>query len=80
MGLHPGLNGHKLLHIAGVKFAVLGGGESCTGDPARRLGNEFLFQMLGQGNVEMLNEVREGEPLEAIAAAVPGRSRAIRRI
>ena len=47
----------ELLHIAGVKFAVLGGGESCTGDPARRLGNEFLFQMLGQGNVEMLNEV-----------------------
>jgi Fe-S oxidoreductase len=47
----------ELLHIAGVKFAVLGGMESCTGDPARRLGNEFLFQMLGQGNVEMLNEV-----------------------
>ncbi|WP_194924799.1 (Fe-S)-binding protein [Catenulispora pinisilvae] len=47
----------ELLHIAGVKFAVLGGAESCTGDPARRLGNEFLFQMLGQGNVEMLNEV-----------------------
>jgi Fe-S oxidoreductase len=47
----------ELLHIAGVKFAVLGGSESCTGDPARRLGNEFLFQMLGQGNVEMLNEV-----------------------
>ena len=47
----------ELLHIAGVKFAVLGGNESCTGDPARRLGNEFLFQMLGQGNVEMLNEV-----------------------
>ncbi|NUR60576.1 MAG: (Fe-S)-binding protein [Catenulispora sp.] len=47
----------ELLHIAGVKFAVLGGMEACTGDPARRLGNEFLFQMLGQGNVEMLNEV-----------------------
>ncbi|MFL6116501.1 MAG: (Fe-S)-binding protein [Catenulispora sp.] len=47
----------ELLHIAGVKFAVLGGMEACTGDPARRLGNEFLFQMLGQGNVEMLNEL-----------------------
>ncbi|GAA1950933.1 (Fe-S)-binding protein [Catenulispora subtropica] len=55
----------ELLHIAGVKFAVLGGMEACTGDPARRLGNEFLFQMLGQGNVEMLNEVfGEGTPVE----------------
>ena len=55
----------ELLHIAGVKFAVLGGMEACTGDPARRLGNEFLFQMLGQGNVEMLNEVfGEDTPVE----------------
>ncbi|GAA2036978.1 heterodisulfide reductase-related iron-sulfur binding cluster [Catenulispora yoronensis] len=55
----------ELLHIAGVKFAVLGGQEACTGDPARRLGNEFLFQMLGQGNVEMLNEVFGAEtPVE----------------
>jgi Fe-S oxidoreductase len=46
----------ELLHIAGVKFAVLGSGETCTGDPARRLGNEFLFQMLAQQNVEVLNE------------------------
>jgi Fe-S oxidoreductase len=46
----------ELLHIAGVEFAVLGTGESCTGDPARRLGNEFLFQMLAQQNVEVLNE------------------------
>ncbi|MQY04915.1 (Fe-S)-binding protein [Actinomadura macrotermitis] len=47
----------ELLHIAGVKFAVLGGMEACTGDPARRLGMEFVFQMLGQQNVETLNEV-----------------------
>jgi Fe-S oxidoreductase len=47
----------ELLHTAGVEFAVLGSQESCTGDPARRLGNEFVFQMLGQQNVEMLNEV-----------------------
>ena len=38
----------ELLHMAGVKFAVLGADEACTGDPARRLGNEFLFQKLGQ--------------------------------
>ncbi len=46
-----------LLHMADVTFAVLGDGETCTGDPARRAGNEFLFQMLAQQNVEMLKEV-----------------------
>jgi len=46
----------ELLHTAGVEFAVLGRGETCTGDPARRLGNEFVFQMLAQQNVETLNE------------------------
>ncbi|MEU8580565.1 (Fe-S)-binding protein [Streptomyces abikoensis] len=45
----------ELLHMAGVKFAIMGGEENCTGDSARRLGNEFLFQQLGQQNVEMLN-------------------------
>ena len=50
----------ELLHIAGVEFAVLGKRESCTGDPARRLGNEFVFQMLGQQNVELLNSVGAG--------------------
>ncbi|MDO5724094.1 MAG: (Fe-S)-binding protein [Flaviflexus sp.] len=47
----------ELLHHAGVTFAVLGDGESCTGDPARRAGNEVLFQMLAQQNIEVLNEV-----------------------
>jgi Fe-S oxidoreductase len=47
----------ELLHTAGVEFAVLGDGEACTGDSARRAGNEFLFQMLAQQNVEVLNEV-----------------------
>ncbi|HET8595918.1 MAG TPA: (Fe-S)-binding protein [Intrasporangium sp.] len=47
----------ELLHTAGVKFAVLGDGEACTGDSARRAGNEFLYQMLAQQNVETLNEV-----------------------
>jgi Fe-S oxidoreductase len=46
-----------LLHEAGVEFMVLGDGETCTGDPARRMGNEFLFQMLAQANVESLNAV-----------------------
>ncbi|HCA84657.1 MAG TPA: Fe-S oxidoreductase [Streptomyces sp.] len=45
----------ELLNIAGVKFAIMGGDEKCTGDSARRLGNEFLFQQLGQENVATLN-------------------------
>ena len=48
----------ELLDAAGVTFAVLGDGETCTGDPARRAGNEFLFQTLAQGNVETLNEAK----------------------
>jgi Fe-S oxidoreductase len=47
-----------LLHTAGVSFAVLGPAETCTGDPARRMGNEFVFSMLAQQNVETLNEAR----------------------
>ena len=45
----------KLLKKAGVKFAILGREESCSGDPARRVGNEFLFEMLAKGNVETLD-------------------------
>jgi len=47
----------QLLNQAGVKFAVLGEQEMCTGDSARRAGNEFLFNELATMNVEMLNEV-----------------------
>lgn len=45
----------ELLHEAGVEFMVLGGAETCTGDPARRLGQELLFQELAKQNVETLN-------------------------
>ena len=45
----------RLLHRAGVNFAVLGPAESCTGDPVRRLGNEYLFQMQARQNIETLN-------------------------
>ena len=47
----------ELLDMAAVNFMVLGEGETCTGDSARRAGNEFLFQMLAQQNVETLGEV-----------------------
>ena len=45
----------KLLRRAGIDVAILGPSEMCTGDPARRSGNEYLFQMLAMPNVEMLN-------------------------
>src|SRR5690606_13959517 len=51
-----------LLHQAGVRFAILGEQETCTGDPARRMGNEFLFQMLARQNVETLDAAFEGRP------------------
>ena len=47
----------ELLDLAGVSFGVLGNGETCTGDPARRAGNEFVFQGLAQQNVETLTRV-----------------------
>ncbi|MDX6261290.1 MAG: hypothetical protein QOH84_2978, partial [Kribbellaceae bacterium] len=46
----------ELLNIAGVSFAVLGDGETCTGDPARRAGNEFVFQQLAMQNAEVFKE------------------------
>ena len=50
----------ELLAIAGVKYLVLGEGETCNGDSARRSGNEFLFQQLAAQNVETLNGLFEG--------------------
>ena len=61
----------ELLHTAGVKFAVLGPAETCTGDPARRMGNEFVYSMLAQANVETLNEAGLTEPGKTIVASCP---------
>ena len=51
----------QLLNEAGIRYAVLGREEGCTGDPARRIGNEFLFEMLAKANIETLDryEVRK---------------------
>jgi len=57
-----------LLHTAGVKFAVLGPAETCTGDPARRIGNEFVYSMLAQQNIETLNEAA---PKTIVASCPP---------
>ncbi|PZP50257.1 MAG: CoB--CoM heterodisulfide reductase, partial [Pseudopedobacter saltans] len=45
----------QILDKTGVKFAILGKEETCTGDPARRAGNEFLFQMMAYQNIQILN-------------------------
>ncbi|MFO8148547.1 MAG: (Fe-S)-binding protein [Bacteroidota bacterium] len=57
----------KLLHEAKVDFAVLGTEESCTGDPAKRAGNEFLFQMQAVTNIEVLN----GYEIKKVVTACP---------
>ncbi|MDH4460782.1 MAG: (Fe-S)-binding protein [Spirosomataceae bacterium] len=57
----------KILQKVGIKYAVLGTEESCTGDPARRAGNEFLFQMQAAMNIEVLN----GYGVKKIVTACP---------
>jgi Fe-S oxidoreductase len=57
------------LNAAGIAFAILGQEESCTGDPARRMGNDYVFQMLAGGNVETLNRYKMGE--RTIVTACP---------
>jgi Fe-S oxidoreductase len=59
----------KLMQKAGVNFAILGGEEQCTGDPARRAGNEYLFQMFAKANVEVLNNY--GADKKKIVTACP---------
>jgi len=46
----------KILNAAGVKYAILGKKEVCTGDPARRIGNEYVFQMLAEQNIETFTQ------------------------
>lgn len=57
----------KILHHCGMRFAVLGTEESCTGDPAKRAGNEFLFQMQAMSNIQVLN----GYEIKKIVTACP---------
>jgi Fe-S oxidoreductase len=57
----------KILNKLNVKFAVLGPEESCNGDPARRAGNEFLFQMMASNNIAVLN----GYNVKKIVTACP---------
>lgn len=57
----------KILNAVNIKFAVLGTEETCTGDPARRAGNEFLFQMQAMNNIQVLN----GYGIKKIVTACP---------
>ena len=60
-----------LLKQAGVPFAVLGTRETCTGDPARRAGNEYLFQMLAEENVATLTAAHDEHSVRTIVASCP---------
>ncbi len=75
----------KLLAAAGVDFAILGPREACTGDPARRMGNEYVFQAFAEQNVETLNEAGAEEDRHLVPALlqharerVPGLRRQLR--
>jgi len=61
----------QLLKQAGVPFAVLGSSETCTGDPARRAGNEYLYQMLAEENVARLSAAHEDHGVSTIVATCP---------
>ncbi len=61
----------RLLRAAGVDFAILGQEENCTGDPARRAGNEFLFAMLAEGNAATLNGYVEKGGMKTVVTACP---------
>jgi len=56
-----------ILNKVGIKYAILGKEEACTGDPARRAGNEFLFQMMAYNNIQILN----GYGIKKIVTACP---------
>jgi len=59
-----------ILDKAGVVYAILGKEEACTGDPARRAGNEFMFQMMAYQNIQVMNayEIKRSSPLVRIVS------------
>jgi Fe-S oxidoreductase len=61
----------ELLYMAGVKFAVLGKKETCTGDPARRAGNEFLYQILSRENIETLQDTFGTRGVKKVVVTCP---------
>jgi Fe-S oxidoreductase len=61
----------KLLKQAGVDFAILGQEENCTGDPARRAGNEFLFATLAEGNAAVLNGYKDQGGAKTVVTTCP---------
>ncbi|MFM8672142.1 MAG: (Fe-S)-binding protein, partial [Candidatus Nanopelagicus sp.] len=61
----------ELLYISGVTFGVLGKRETCTGDPARRSGNEFLYQILSRENIETLQESFGNRGVKKVVVTCP---------
>jgi Fe-S oxidoreductase len=60
-----------LLRQAGIPFSVLGSGETCSGDPARRAGNEYLFQILAEENVTTLTRAHDEHGIRTVVASCP---------
>jgi Fe-S oxidoreductase len=60
-----------ILEEAGLNWGILGPEETCTGDPARRIGNEYLYQMMAEQNIETLNGYKESVKLKKIVTACP---------
>jgi Fe-S oxidoreductase len=60
-----------ILEEAGLNWAILGPEESCSGDPARRIGNEYLYQMLAEQNIETINGYKEAVKLKKVVTACP---------
>ena len=61
----------ELMHMAGISFGVLGKRETCTGDPARRAGNEFLYQILSRENIETLKETFGPRGVKKVVVTCP---------
>jgi Fe-S oxidoreductase len=61
----------ELLYMSGVSFGVLGKKETCTGDPARRSGNEFLYQILSRENIETLQETFGTRGVKKVVVTCP---------
>jgi Fe-S oxidoreductase len=60
-----------IMDEAGIKWAILGKEESCTGDPARRIGNEYLYAMLAQQNIEVIQTYQESHKIRKVVTACP---------
>ena len=71
-----------ILNKVGIKYAILGKEETCNGDPARRAGNEFLFQMMAYNNIQVLNNygIKKIEKTKERNLVSPGRGKMSKKL